>query len=156
MIRLAQDADSSAVARLIRDVFAEYEGIVFDLAELPELRSIRSHFDHKQGRFWVWQDDGGEVVGCVGISTIAPATSELHKLYVKKSARRRGIGTALCELVEKEACLRATQRIELWTDVKFTDAHSFYERRGYVRSPERRALKDRSDTHEYHYVRQLR
>jgi len=41
--------------------------------------------------------------------------------------------------------------VHLWTDTRFTDAHRLYERLGYARLDETRALHDRSGTVEYHY-----
>ncbi len=153
-IRLATDADSDAVAGLIREIFGEFDGVVFDLAELPELRAVQTSFEAKQGRFWVAVDDG-TLVGCVGLSPRAGEACELHKLYVARTHRRGGLGGRLCTLVEDETRARGAARVELWSDAKFVEAHRFYERRGYVRDGRCRALHDRSDTVEHHYERSM-
>ena len=76
---------------------------------------------------------------------------ELCKLYVAREGRRRGLGSALCGLVEKEARARNAAYVELWSDTRFLDAHRLYEGRGYVRGPEIRPLHDRSNSLEYHF-----
>ena len=69
--------------------------------------------------------------------------------------RRAGLGSRLCELVETHARHRRVRFVELWTDTRFTDAHRLYERRGYVRGPETRALHDLSNSIEYYYHKPL-
>ena len=153
-LRDGDDADSAAVIALIGAVFAEYPGIVFDVdGEMPELRAPASAFLSRGGRFWV-AEDGGALIGCVGVRPAAGGV-ELCKLYVARAARRRGLGGALCGLVEREARARGAALVELWTDTRFEDAHRLYERRGYARLPETRALHDLSDTVEYHYALRL-
>lgn len=170
-IREAVDDDGPQLIALIGAVFAEYPGCLLDVdGELPELRTIATSFRAWGGRFWV-AEDGGRVAGCVGFKDPESAVSgaggapeaargaggrreagvELCKLYVAKDARKRGLGGALCALVEAEARARGAGFVELWSDTRFTDAHRLYERRGYVRGPETRALHDISDSVEYYF-----
>ena len=81
--------------------------------------------------------------------------AELKHLYVASSARGRGLGTRLCELVEEEARRLGHDRIELWTDTRFKDAHRLYERRGYTRGPHTRELHDLSASVEFYYQKSL-
>jgi putative acetyltransferase len=96
------------------------------------------------------------VVGCIGARSRGgaperPRSVELCKLYVAREARRRGLGGALCALVEEEARARGAKLVELWSDTRFKDAHRLYERRGYARGPETRELHDRSGSVEYFF-----
>lgn len=153
-IREARDEDAEGLIALIGGVFAEYPGCVLDVdGESPELRAIATAFRGWGGRFWV-AEDGGRVVGCVGFKTRSsgPALQvELCKLYVAREARRRGLGGALCELVEAEARARGAELVELWSDTRFLDAHRLYESRGYVRGPETRPLHDLSNSIEFYF-----
>ena len=155
-IRDACDDDGDALIELIGSVFAEYPGCVLDVdGELPELRAIATAFANWNGRIWV-ATLAEHIVGCVGFSISAPQQVELRKLYVARPARRAGLGSRLCDLVEQEATERNAQIVELWTDTRFVDAHRLYERRGYVRGPDTRELHDRSNTVEYYYRKRLR
>jgi len=155
-LREARDLDADPLIELIGGVFAEYPGCVMDVdGELPELRRIASYFKEHAGRFWV-AERSGRVVGCVGVSpAAAPEGLELKKLYVAASERRSGLGGRLVALVETEAAARGAHFIDLWSDTRFTTAHAFYERRGWVRGPATRELHDQSHTVEYYFVKQL-
>ena len=153
-IREARDSDSDQLIRLISDVFAEYPGCILDVdGELPHLRRPASAFGEWGGRLWVALRGEG-VEGSGGLS-VRDGVAELKHLYVARSARRRGLGNRLCDLVEEEARRRGHHRIELWTDTRFRDAHRVYERRGYVLGPHVRELHDLSGSVEFFYQKSL-
>jgi putative acetyltransferase len=155
-VRDAEDGDAEQLIALIGGVFAEYPGCILDVeGELPELLSIATAFRAWGGRFWVAEQEG-RVVGCIGARSRGgaperPWSVELCKLYVAREARRRGLGGALCALVEEEARARGAAFVELWSDTRFKDAHRLYERRGYARGPETRELHDRSASVEHFF-----
>lgn len=156
LIRPADDADGDAIAVLIAAAFAEYEGCVFDrAAEFPELDAIASHFAARGGTIWVAEADG-EVIGSFALAPTrdadAPAGGmEIFKVYVARTARRRGVARALFERALTQAQAAGAPEIRLWTDTRFTDAHRFYERCGFHRHGEARECHDLSATWEYSY-----
>lgn len=156
LIRDGRDEDSEAICALIEAIFAEYEGVLFILSEMPELRRIASAFAEDGGAFWVAERDG-TIVGCVGWAPAksADAAVELKKLYVAAQERRGGLGGRLLARVEDAARRRGAAFVELWSDVKFETAHRFYERRGYHRDGRTRELGDESDTVEHYFRRRL-
>lgn len=159
-IRPATDADGDAIAALIAEAFAEYEGCIFDrAAEFPELDAIASHFAGRGGIIWV-AGDGTNVIGSLaaapmrreGVEADIPAgTIEITKVYVGRPARRRGIARALMNEALHLARSRGAPEMRLWTDTRFVDAHRFYEAVGFERLPGARELHDLSDTWEYPY-----
>ena len=154
-IRDARDDDSQALCRLIADIFAEYDGVLFILDEMPELRAVASAFDRAGGAFWCAERQG-DVVGCVGYSPSREGNGiELKKLYVHRAVRRSGLGARLVERVEQAARERGAAFVELWSDVEFETAHRFYERRGYERDGRTRELHDESNTVEYYFRKEL-
>lgn len=155
IIRSVHDRDSTGLIALIDRVFGEYPGCILDVdADMPELRSPASSAQNTDARWWVAELDG-EIVGSVSIAPADGQGVELKRLYVAASARRRGLGGHLVRLVESEAKHRNATRIVLWTDTRFADAHRLYEKMGYSRSPETRALNDGSNTVEYFYAKDL-
>jgi putative acetyltransferase len=92
----------------------------------------------------------------VGWQPTSPGTVELQRLYVARRWRRLGVAATLAGRVERAALDRSAERIELWSDSRFADAHRFYERHGYVRSGPDRHLGDLSQTVERHYEKALR
>lgn len=158
-IRPAKDDDALDVIELIGSVFGEYHHCVLDVdGEMPQLRAIASWAAQKHGEFWVAELDG-RVVGMCGYAEV-PATAErragieLHKLYVHRRARSFGLGGKFVTCVETAAARREAAFIELWSDTRFTTAHAFYEKRGFVRGPTRE-LHDLSDTVEYYFEKPL-
>ena len=101
-----------------------------------DLLDIRSnYFDHGD-LFWIATDDRDRVIGCVGYSRIG-GTDEafLHRLYVKASEKRKGIGSALLETAE-DAMRRqgiTTARVHLGTPrEQWFESWAFYPKHGYV------------------------
>lgn len=149
-LRPATDADSPGIIALIGAVFAEYPGCVLDVdREEPQLRTPASSFD----RFWVVEEKR-RIVACVGCE-LRGEVVELKKLYVVRSARRRGIGRRLVALVEETARAAGANRVELWSDTRFAAAHALYRALGYAQLPETRELHDLSRTVEHHFLKIL-
>ncbi|MDX9912766.1 MAG: GNAT family N-acetyltransferase [Phycisphaerales bacterium] len=167
-LRDARDEDAHALQALIRACYDEYENCVLDAErEEPLLVAPASGIARLNGRFWVvdaGRDDGStsseaahEIIACVACapSKHESRVLELKKLYVARPARRRGLGAALVNAVEREAISRGCRAVELWSDTRFLDAHRMYERLGYARTGAIRELFDLSETVEYQYVKKV-
>lgn len=81
-------------------------------------------------------DDADRVIGCGGYSGIE-GTNEafVHRLYVKASEKRRGIGSALLETIEAEMKRKgiAAARVHLGTpEEQWFESYSFYPKHGYA------------------------
>jgi GNAT superfamily N-acetyltransferase len=123
--------------------------------ECPDLLAPATAYQESGGAFWVAVDPCSTVVATVAWRPLSAGTTELERLYVNRRWRRRGLGAALADLVEKTSTETGASEVQLWSDSRFTDAHRFYERRGYVRRGPDRELGDLSQTREHHYVRAL-
>lgn len=74
----------------------------------------------------------GEAVGCGGIA-LEDGFAEVKRMYVRPSARGRGVARAILSRLEDEARSRGKKRLALETgDVRF-DAMRLYERAGFTR-----------------------
>jgi len=158
-VRPATDDDAPGLIVLVGTCFAEFEGCVLDTEhEMAHLRAVASHFSAVSGRVWVAEAAGG-VVGSVACRPMAEGGGDvalhLQLLYVAAGARRRGLGSRLVSLVEREALGRGIPTVELWSDTRFTDAHRLYRSLGYDQLPGARELHDLSDTVEYHFAKRL-
>jgi len=74
-------------------------------------------------------------VGCGAVRRLDAATAELKRMYVDPSVRRRGIGRALVEALEREARLLGTTKVVLETGTRLAPATQLYEGMGYARIP---------------------
>lgn len=157
IVRPVTDDDADRVIELIDEVYSEYQGCVLLVDdEEPELRSPASSFNKLGGRFWV-AECGDQLCGTVALTpTDAPHVARLNKLYVSPSARGRGIGQALCNLVERTARDdMSADMMMLYTDSRFLNAHRLYERLGYDRQPGLVHRADASKSVEYVYTKRL-
>jgi GNAT superfamily N-acetyltransferase len=156
-LREVRDADSAALIELIGGCWAEYPGMVFAIdEEEPWLRRPATYYAGAgaTARMWVVDDRAG-LAACVGVKPCKDgAAAELKSLYVAAWARRRGLGAALVDVVERYAIAHGARTILLWSDSRFADAHRLYTRLGYRRSGQRE-LHDLSDTTEYGFVKPL-
>ncbi|MDA0997524.1 MAG: GNAT family N-acetyltransferase [Proteobacteria bacterium] len=157
VVRPAEDEDANAVIQLIDDVYREYAGCVLLVdEEEPTLRRPKTAYAELGGRFWV-AECGGQICGTVALTpTDAPGVARLNKLYVAAGARGRGVGRALCELVERSAKADArADMLMLYTDSRFLAAHRLYERIGYVRQRGTVHRADASQSIEYVFTKRL-
>ena len=70
---------------------------------------------------------GDEAVGAIGVESKIDAAL-IRSLYVKESARRRGIGGALIAAARKAAHTRGARHLYLFS----TDAGGFFRRHGFM------------------------
>jgi GNAT superfamily N-acetyltransferase len=153
--RDVRDEDSAALIALIAECWAAYDGVVLDVdGEEPWLRRPAAAYEEWGGAMWVRESEPGDVIACIGWKPHDDAV-ELKSLYVHPSARRRGLGAQLIDLVEAVAAERGATTVRLWSDTRFVDAHRLYERRGYDRTGRTRELNDLSATTEYEFRKRL-
>ncbi len=153
-LRPAVDDDGSRLAELVAACFADYDGCVFDWSEFPELAAIARHFATAGGRIWV-AEAAGEIVASLGVRPAPADGVELLKVYVARPWRGSGLAATLLDAALAFARERHAARLELWSDTRFTRAHAFYAKHGFVRTGEQRFLADLSDTWEDRFVRDL-
>jgi GNAT superfamily N-acetyltransferase len=117
--------------RVVSAVFEEY-GFPFAESDYDaDLADPAAHYDGVRGWFAVAEDEEGTVVGCVGVTDEGGGLFELHRLYVLASARKAGTGSRLVEWVFGMARAHGAERIQLFSDVHFEDAHRLYRRFGF-------------------------
>jgi putative acetyltransferase len=74
-------------------------------------------------------------VGCGAVRRLDDTTAEIKRMYVDPSVRRRGIGRALVEGLEREARLVGVTTIVLETGTRLASAINLYESMGYAHIP---------------------
>ena len=101
----------------------------------PDLYDIKSNYFDKGTAFWVAIDDNDVVVGCIGYSfTDNPKEAFLHRLYVKASEKRKGIGGALLLVAEGEMKAKGivTSLVHLGEPKEqWFESYHFYPKHGY-------------------------
>ncbi len=154
-LRPGRDSDAADFIALIGACWAEYPGCVMDMErENAELFALASYYADKGGALWAAEADGA-IVGMVGVAPLDGGNWEIGKVYV--DAAHRGSGLALTLVTAAETYARAAGATEskLWSDTRFSRAHRFYEKLGYVRAGPIRVLSDLSHSLEYAYAKPL-
>ena len=101
-----------------------------------DLLDVKENYLDRGFGFWLALDGDGRVVGCVGWSR-KEETGEafLHRLYVRASCKRQGVGSALLETAEahmraagiKTAHVHLGEPREQWFE-----SYAFYPKHGYT------------------------
>lgn len=100
-----------------------------------DLLDIPSCYFAKGDMFWIALDENDRVIGSIGFSrTEIPTEAFLHRLYVKASKKRQGIGTALLQTAENEMRLQgiSVSLVHLGTPKEqWYESYAFYPKHGY-------------------------
>ena len=111
-----------------------------------DLLDIKASYYDKGDEFWLALNKNDRVVGCGGYSRI-PDTNEafVHRLYVKPSHKRTGIGSALLERIEQgmKASGVTVSRVHLGEpEEQWFESYAFYPKHGYKEYAPRYMLKE--------------
>lgn len=151
--RPATPGDTEGILGLISEVYDEY-GLVLDAEnEEPHLLRAGEYFRSVGGEFWVLEDGGGRILGTVAVY-LSGETGEIKSLYVHTSLRRQGAGRSLVDLATSHARETGVERMILWSDTRFTQAHRLYKSCGFEQSGVR-DLGDSNDSWEYGFEKTL-
>ncbi len=134
LIRPIRPADNAAVARIIRDVMAEYGavGCNFSIAD-PEVDAMCEAYPAPAAAFYVVERDG-RVLGCGGMGPLAggpPGVCELRKMYFLPELRGAGAGTRLLGLILDAARSAGYDRCYLESLGTMTEARRLYLKHGF-------------------------
>ncbi|SDE36004.1 GNAT family N-acetyltransferase [Kordiimonas lacus] len=155
-LRSVKDDDRDGLISLIGGIFSEYEGVHLEPDDLDaDLQAYASYMDSIDGEGFVVDGDDGTLLACVSYAPLDGMRFQLKRIYLSKDLRGSGMGLKLLHFVEDKARARGASEMELWSDTRFTRAHRFYEREGYVKQGYTRDLNDSSNTTEYCFIKQL-
>ena len=113
-----------------KDALGRVPGINGDLLD------INANYAAKGTKFWLALDDNDRVIGCVGYSKAERGGEAfVHRLFVKPTLKRMGVGTALLKVVEDEmknngikvSLIHLGEPKEQWFE-----SYAFYPKHGYV------------------------
>ncbi|EGT5660262.1 GNAT family N-acetyltransferase [Cronobacter dublinensis] len=136
IMRRMTAADNATVARVIRQVSAEY-GLTADKGYTvadPNLDVLYTQYSKPGHAYWVVELDG-EVVGGGGIAPLACSETdlcELQKMYFLPAARGRGLAKKLALQALEFARAQGYRRCYLETTAFLKEAIALYERLGFV------------------------
>jgi putative acetyltransferase len=122
-----------------RAIFREYEqwlgmSLCFQSFE-DELADLPGKYAAPSGRLYLARIDG-ETVGCIALRKLEEGICEMKRLYLRESARGKGVGVTLIEKVIADAIEMGYERMRLDTyPPKMGKAVSLYEAHGFLEIP---------------------
>jgi GNAT superfamily N-acetyltransferase len=100
-----------------------------------DLLDIKANYFDRGDLFWIAVNEDDRVIGCVGYSkTENPSEAFLHRLFVKPSEKRKGIGTALLQTAEnamKEQGISVSLVHLGEPKEQWFESYAFYPKHGY-------------------------
>ena len=102
----------------------------------PDLLDIQASYLDCNNMFWLAIDENDRVIGCVGCSRIHNTDEAfLHRLYIKPSLKRTGIGSLLLDTAEcwmRENGV-AVSKVHLGSPKEqWFESYAFYPKHGYI------------------------
>jgi putative acetyltransferase len=142
-LRLARPEDQEAIMVLIDTVYREYGDRLCPAQADSDLLDIQGHYTARQGAFVVL-DDTGQVRGTHATvpDTVHPGVCIFRRLYLDTALRGGPWGQRLMQWAIDWARTRGMQRIEFWSDTRFTRAHAFFRRFGFQPDGRVRTMHD--------------
>lgn len=128
-IRPYSKGDDEEICRVIHAVFDEY-GFTWEAGGYnADTEDVEAHYVQGGGAFWVMEAEE-EIIGTGGLMPEGGGRCELCRLYLTPEYRGRGLGREFFDFIVNAARAAGYREMEIWSDVKLTDAHKLYERSG--------------------------
>ncbi len=140
----ASNDDLDHIIRLIDDCYQEYGDRVVLNGDDKDLLDIEANYKQQGGEFIVVRDPDGVLVGTHAVSPISSQDKlcTFRRLYLASELRGSGLGQALMLWAIQWAREAGYQRVEFWSDTRFTRAHRFFENLGFQTAHETRDMDD--------------
>lgn len=142
-LRPASNADGESVIQLIDGVYREYgERMHLEQAD-RDLLDLERAYAGRGGSFVVLEGPEG-IVGCHATLPVdvQARSGTFRRLYLSSDLRGRGWGDVLMAWAIDWAMQAGWERIEFWSDTRFTRAHRFFGRFRFQRTGEVREMHD--------------
>lgn len=99
-----------------------------------DLLDIQKYYLDVGDMFYIVLDENDRVIGCGGYNSMeVSGNAKLHRIYIKYTLKRRGIGSMLLQSIENAAKERGIKTMHVHLGGKeYFESHSFYPKHGYV------------------------
>lgn len=141
-LRPYQDSDKDGLIALIDGVYREYGDAVHLAGADADLLDIRASYLDSGGTFVVLSD--GDVMGSHAVVPLEPEGKccTFRRLYLAAHLRGSGWGERLMDWAFERAREQGFERVEFWSDTRFSRAHRFFQRLGFQPDGRTREMDD--------------
>lgn len=143
-LRPWRPADRDGVIALIDGCYREYGDRICLEQYDGDLLDVPANYDAKGGAFIVLAAADGTIHGTHAVQPIdrAAGLTTFRRLYLDPSLRGSGWGERLMQWALAWSWIEGFQRVEFWSDARFTRAHAFFRRLGFTDTGELRTCTD--------------
>lgn len=98
-----------------------------------DLLDLDAYYFHKGDMFWIAVDDNDRVIGSIGCNLLPDNEAVLHRLYIKYTLKRQGLGSMLLEVAENFARDngKTTMNVHLGNKTDYFESRQFYPKHNY-------------------------
>lgn len=98
-----------------------------------DLLDLDSYYFNKGDMFWIALDDSDRVIGSVGCNLLPNSEAVLHRLYIKYTLKRKGLGSSLLEVAENFARDNGRTKMNIHLGEKniYYESRQFYQKHNY-------------------------
>lgn len=155
-IRHATVSDQPAIIELITAVYEEYgERMCLEGAD-ADLLDLDAAYAAKGGEFVV-AEQGDRIVGSHATLPIDVEAGVItfRRLYTASDTRGSGLGDMLMQWALAWATEHGFKQVVFWSDTRFTRAHSFFAKLGFVKGETREMNDGHEPYQEFRFTKQL-
>lgn len=140
-IRPVRNSDTDEIVQIIRDTFQEYGDEVCLEGCDSDLTDLENHYKSPDAAFVV-VEEGEAIIGCHAVVRLVDSRFTFKRLYIRQDKRGSGAGDMVFQWAMDKAEVLGASEIEFWSDTRFTRAHRFFEKYGFVQG----AARDMDDS----------
>lgn len=98
-----------------------------------DLLDLDAYYFNKGDMFWIAVDDNDRVIGSIGCNLLPNHEAVLHRLYIKHTLKRQGLGSMLLEVAENFARDngKTTMNVHLGNKMDYFESRQFYPKHNY-------------------------
>ncbi|RUT02538.1 hypothetical protein DSM106972_060160 [Dulcicalothrix desertica PCC 7102] len=158
-MRKYQSQDQEAIIKMIDYIYREYGDKIYLEGADSDLLDIEANY-LQDGEFWVEQASTGQIIACIAVkkstqNSSNPLIASLKRFYLLPEYRGSGLAQQMHNTVIEWCKQNHVAQIYLWSDTRFTRAHSFYRKHGY----EQKGIRDMNDGampyQEYYFIKNI-
>lgn len=118
-----------------RELIRELDTQITALYPGSPINGIDAAEFEKVGGYFVIARDADRAIGCGAFRPVTENCAEIKRMFVRASARRRGVARQILRHLEDEIRRRGFRSIVLETGLKNSEAMALYESEGYFPIP---------------------